>query len=570
VRASGTSSERTAQARAELGATQVSPRTARWLVGAFAACLLAPPALELAHGLARGFEPLGQAPEDGPGEHRPPGWLRDLEARLAERGHLTRLVQPGLVALQARLGAFDEAVVPGRDGFWFYRPDLDHLLGPGFLSPAWLARRLREAPAWAPLPAPDPRPALAAFAAGLRARGIRLVLLPVPVKPMLHPEALGGAGPDAALANPSRADFLRFAAAHAEVLDLAPELRALRAAGRDAYLRTDTHWRPEAVERAAALLAARLERLAFQEPPLDGLELQAEERAQVGDVARMAWPPEVAADVPAERVRVRRVLLADGPLRPDPGGEVLVLGDSFANVYSQAALGWGDGAGLAEQLAHALRRPVDLLAQNAGGAAGARRALAAELAQGRDRLRGKRVVVWVFSERELGQGDWPVLPLAPGPGSSAPRFLPAAPVEVEARVRAVGWSPLPGRVPYGEHLTAVLLDELRGVEVPPGAECLAYAETLRAQAWTAAALWRPGDRVRVRLGPFDEGRLGALARSELAGLELEPHALVEPLGAAPAAGGGTGPGWPEGAALAVAAALGALVGLLGWRREVAA
>ena len=34
------------------------------------------------------------------------------------------------------LGAGNERVYPGRDGWLFYRPDVEYLTGPGFLDPA--------------------------------------------------------------------------------------------------------------------------------------------------------------------------------------------------------------------------------------------------------------------------------------------------------------------------------------------------------------------------------------------------------------------------------------------------
>lgn len=569
MRAAGTSRERLEQASEELGRTQVSGRVARLLLGGFAACLLAVPLAEVAHGLAHGFEPLPASaawPASASLVDRSRLFLQGLETRLDEHGRLSRLVQPALIDLQIRLGAFDEQVVSGRDGWWYYRPDLEHLLGPGFLEPAWRARRLRAAPAWEPLPTPDPRPVIQDLAASLRTRGIRLVLLPAPVKPMLQPEPLGGQGPGPELANPSRGALLDWAARHAAVLDVAPLLGALRAEGGEAYLRTDTHWRPEALERVAAALAALLEReVRFQGEPLDDLSSQVEERVNLGDVARLLVPPPSAPAVSPERARVRRVLSGDGPFRPDPGAEVLVVGDSFANVYSLASMGWGDGAGLAEQLGLELGRPVDLVAQNAGGAGAAWRALAAELRQGRDRLRGKRAVVWVFSERELSSGDWTPVALETGP-ARATRFLTlGTPRELSARVLAVGFTPWPGRVPYGDHLTSVRFGELEGPGLGPGDEVLAYAQTLREHAWTEAARWRPGDRVRVRLARFDAGRLGGLARSELPELELEEHLWAEPLSPAPVAP--AGPGWPEAAAGLLAALAGALVGVFGWRRE---
>jgi len=97
---------------------------------------------------------------------------------------------------------------------------------------------------------------------------------------------------------------------------------------------------------------------------------------------------------------------ADQPWEADPKGDVLLLGDSFTNVFSMEPMGWGTAAGLGPQLAHALGRGVDVIAQNDSGAFATREALARALGGGDDRLAGKKVVVWEFASRELSVGDW--------------------------------------------------------------------------------------------------------------------------------------------------------------------
>jgi len=117
-------------------------------------------------------------------------------------------------------------------------------------------------------------------------------------------------------------------------------------------------------------------------------------------------PDEQTFFVPQSAV-VHRVENAAGELwEPDPESDVLLLGDSFTNVFSLEAMGWGTAAGLAPHLAFALGRPVDVIAQNDSGAFATRQALARELGGGQDRLRGKRVVIWELASRELAVGDW--------------------------------------------------------------------------------------------------------------------------------------------------------------------
>ena len=113
---------------------------------------------------------------------------------------------------------------------------------------------------------------------------------------------------------------------------------------------------------------------------------------------------------PPERVALRYVVdEAGNPWRSSQDADVLLLGDSFTNIYSLATMGWGEGAGLAEQLSYVLQRPVDRIVQNDQGAHATRGLLHRELAAGTDRLAGKRVVIWQFAAREFAAGDWKVI-----------------------------------------------------------------------------------------------------------------------------------------------------------------
>jgi alginate O-acetyltransferase complex protein AlgJ len=58
--------------------------------------------------------------------------------------------------------------------------------------------------------------------------------------------------------------------------------------------------------------------------------------------------------------------------------------------------------------------PVDVICRNDDGSHATREMLVQELRRGRDRLEGKRLVVWEFAARELASGDWKVLQLETG------------------------------------------------------------------------------------------------------------------------------------------------------------
>jgi alginate O-acetyltransferase complex protein AlgJ len=218
---------------------------------------------------------------------------------------------------------------------------------------------------------------------------------------------------------PARAELER---APVLVFDPAAELvRAARASGRPQYLATDTHWRPEAM----GLVARRLAAFVRENVKLPDVPRQAWRREQLavkglGDIAVMMKLPAGQRLYPPETAELGQLYLGQGEAqrqwRPEVAADVLLLGDSFSNIYSAAGMGWGEDAGLAEQLSFELGRPVDALVRNDSGAYATREMLSRELARGFDRLAGKRVVIWQFAARELAIGDWRMLDVPAPPG----------------------------------------------------------------------------------------------------------------------------------------------------------
>jgi alginate O-acetyltransferase complex protein AlgJ len=353
------------------------------------------------------------APEEGAlaANRRVLRGLHDFEDALEETAPLAEPVQRwGQWALTRFGGVGNERALVGRGGRLHYAPDIAVVSGPGFLEAEALTRRSRSGESWERAPEPDPRPALRALDRWLEGRGVRLLILPVPSKAAIEPEGYSRRFADASppLANPSWERWTGWLGAEGiEWLDLRPVLEAA-ADGADAFLERDSHWTPAAMEEAALALAARLEPwlgpVEEDAPVLLRREAVVEGR---GDLAVMLRLPEGREPWPLQRVTGRPVTDDLGRRwRPMHGAAVLLLGDSFTNVFADEGLGWGSGAGLAEQLAYRLQRPVDRIAQNAGGAWAARQALRRELRSDPARLDGARVVVYQFAERELAFGDW--------------------------------------------------------------------------------------------------------------------------------------------------------------------
>lgn len=513
------------EASRELGATVVAPATAR----AFSlALLLLLGVVTFLEWRAVGWRALREfrvpaAPDEAGGwvarllerNRSLLGALQAFEQRVEDEGWLAPRCIPAaqrFKATQLRLG--NESVLVGRGGWLQFRADVDFVTGPGFLEPARL-RRLARAAGGATPRQPDPLPAILDFARQLRARDIELILIPTPVKPEWTADTLGGH----ATGRVTNASFERWKQRVADggvtVWDPAPLLR-------DGYLRTDTHWTPAGMDRVASGLAAVLRsRLA----PTSDAGYERVERAVAGrgDLSAL-----LDVDGTPESVVLQEVVRGSAGWQPDVGAEVLLLGDSFSNIFAQEGLGWGSRAGLAEHLSFYLQRPLDRLSRNDAGAHATREMLARELVRGRDRLAGKKVVLWQFANRELAQGDWKLIPLELRP--AAPTELLVLPhgstQDVRGTVAAVSAVPVPGRVPYADHIAAVHLVDVQGAPSAAG-EAYVFLWSMTNHTRTGAARLRPGDEVALRLRAWSEVEPTAASvnRSEL---DDENLLLAEP------------------------------------------
>ncbi len=479
--------------------------------------------------------------------------INSYETELEDRSFLAEYFIPKMQDLTARwAGLGNEQAYLGREGWLFYRPGVDYLIGPGFLNPAFQKRRALSGDASVGSAVqPDPVLAIVDFKNQLEARNIHLIVMPVPVKGVVEPERLSGrfdARPLAAVQNPSYTDFLdRMKEAGVDVLDVTDALiQNKEKTGRSQYLKTDTHWTPEGMELAASLLAEKIKSLegVSGEPTLNLVRKQEAVEGK-GDIAAMLKLPEGNTLYPPESAQIHPVKKSDDTSwAADPSSQILVLGDSFANIYSLDAMGWGASAGLVEQMSFALQQPIDAILRNDAGAHATREILSNQLAQGRDRLDGKKVVVWEFAMRELAVGDWKILPL-PEVSKATPETIPAVEeggffvpdsgqaVEVEGTVQSRSTVPRPGTVPYKDQVFAVHLTQLSGEKVPAQSQAMVYLFGMSDNTLTPAADWKVGDRVKIKLQSWDDvaSEYERFNRSEIedSDLQLEPPAWGEPL-----------------------------------------
>jgi alginate O-acetyltransferase complex protein AlgJ len=549
-------------ARREIGHTQISRAAAWTLALLFVATIAAVPAVQHAADVLawradrrdslwpQAYDIFGSVAQAVDAAREADGSILDrvLEANsvlreaiplytdaLEEESVVARALVPSAQeVLTGWLGRGIDRVYVGRGGALFYRPTVDCLTARGFLDPRQLARRAQGLGEGGEPLQPDPRAAILEFHRQLAARGIRLIVMPVPAKASVQPEMLaaGHEGCQAVIQNPSFAPFKQELEREGVlVFDVAQAFVQAKASGPQ-YLVADAHWRPEAMERAADLLAKFIEAQVLPEADYAVVyQREAEAVTNLGDTARMFRLPAGQRLFKPETVEIHPVVTPWGDLwRPTRSADILLLGDSFSNIYSLEAMGWGEAAGLAEQLSYYLHRPIDTRRRNGSGAYVTRARLDQELARGEDTLAGKRLVVWEFATYELGEGDWRPYDIRLGQPPPRRFFVPPSghPVQVTGVVRSVSAVPRPRRLPYRNHIMAIHLVDLEGdAERISSDQAVVYLWSLRENRRQPAAGLRPDDTVTVRLRPWREvaDEYDRLNRSEL---EDETLQLEEP------------------------------------------
>lgn len=438
------------------------------------------------------------------------------------------LIPPVQFAVTGLLKGGNEKAYCGEARWLFYRPGVDYLTARGFLRPEVLNERSKSGNEWTAPPQPDPVKAILHFKEQLAARGIELIVMPTPVKPTVHPEKFSGrfSTMDKPLQNPSFDRFVKHLEGEGvHVFDAAPALVDLKQrSGKDVYLETDTHWTPAAMQFVAGTLPAYMKTrgIGLPERPHRDYLLRKKAIKNLGDIAFMLKLPQNQTFYPEQEVTITEVLSPDGKLwAADESAEVLLLGDSFTNIYSLGGMNWGQSAGFAEHLSAALGRPIDRIAMNDSGAFATRLSLSRELARGEDRLAGKKVVVWQFAARELSVGDWKLLDMSLGESKVARAPLAADGVVLKGKVSAMPKPPVPGKVPYRDAIVGIHLTELNVVsgtfDTARNEEVLVYMWVMRDNKLTSVASFAAGQEVTVKVAPWDmvKAKVGRFTRLEI-------------------------------------------------------
>ena len=450
-------------------------------------------------------------------------WKSTVENQLFEKSIVVKIMQPLGQAVLTSMGEGAKDVMVGKDGWLFHRPSFDLLTK----KTANLSSNLNGPQASIT--------AISELAKTLRERGISLTIMPVWPKLSVQPEYfVGPSEPKYNLVKPAWYESwsAEVKKTGAYLHDPADSIREAKAAQKGvAYLMTDSHWNSITMMTCARNLADDL--VANKYITRGSHKSLAAERkiTNEGDLARMLRLPDRWLNFTQEETLISEVRTGSKerwlPSRQSP---VLLLGDSYSNIFSLKSMGWGEDGGFSEHLGANLGFPVDCILRNGDGAHATRAELSAELARGNDRLLGKKMVVWQFSASELTAGNWKPMTYQLGKRTNSEEYLEIAAGEshkTSATVTSMGPVPHPTSTVYKDYVGFFELEMISDTAHPmaKGTKVFAFGLVINDHKWTQLAGLRPGQKISVTLGSWvdAETEFGRHQRAEPDGeLALQP------------------------------------------------
>ena len=306
-----------------------------------------------------------------------------------------------------------------RPGRWlFYRQDVEFLVQPSPLD-------VRSAKL------DNPVQAILRFRDQLKAKGIELLVVVVPGKPSIYPERLSRLALDSGrVTSHGKAILDSLSNLGLYTVDLyTPLLAAKKYDERfgPLYLDDDTHWTPRGAELAAAVIAGSVLQLnaagvidlgseALRYVPVDS------SADRMGDIGEMSGlnkfdvfkVQQVTGHVVYQQAMDERILASrlldvhdsvaleidttKTPFKDDfRKSKILILGDSFSRIYQTDA---PVNAGWIAHFARNISRPVSSIVSDGGASTLVREKLARKAGV----LKGKKLLIWEFVERDLRFG----------------------------------------------------------------------------------------------------------------------------------------------------------------------
>jgi hypothetical protein len=329
--------------------------------------------------------------------------LHDFEQSLDESSLVMNASRPWMQdVLFSLLADAGEKALVGRDGWMFYRPSVLYATE----RPDAASAQTRDV---------DPLTAIRSFEQQLAARGIRLLVVPVPNKESVYPEMLSRRADRAGVlvCRQTRAFLDRLRDAGIETVDLFEVFRQAKMAQSpgDAtrfYMVNDSHWTPEGMQVAAQAVARHLRERGWIERGEVAFDQRPVQVERIGDLVRMLHVPRLERTIPPQHLVCEQVVRhADSQLyRDSPDARILVLGDSFLRIYEQDE---PRAAGFIAHLALELKQPLASIVNDGGASTLVRQ----DLTRRPRLLANKSLVIWEFVERDLRDGTegWQVISL---------------------------------------------------------------------------------------------------------------------------------------------------------------
>jgi len=344
-------------------------------------------------------------------------YLRKYEKEMEESSIFANTFRPIMQFIRfAVLHDGGEKAVVGEDGWLFYKPGVDYLVRPYMLD----QRSMTVDPNDKPL-VDDPIQAILHFEKQLKDLGIQLLVVIVPGKPSIYPEMIYSDFDREKIPNISHSlrAIKELSGKGIDVVDLFhPFLREKqkdKELGGSLYLKQDTHWKARGLRLTAKSVADRIKQYPWFHSASDSAEyiMETVYVERQGDVGFMTKLPDfkirgLQMHFPVEKTKCYQVYSikrdADGNeisrrLYKDNfrKAEILVLGDSFSRIYQADA---PRSAGWISHLAFELSRPLASIVSDGGASTLVRE----KLARKSKVLKGKKLVVWEFVERDFRFG----------------------------------------------------------------------------------------------------------------------------------------------------------------------
>jgi len=312
-------------------------------------------------------------------------------------------VRSDLAARAASAAKSEALTVRGRADWFFVAQELTHY----GTAPGWWSAAPADVKASSPLEA------IASCKDNLASVGVELILVPVPGKVVLHPGELAPpltTSADGRIDAEERAFYAALEKRGVTVVDPTAVFARLQAVGTAPFCRQDSHYSPAGQQAVAAAVAALIKgRPWYATLPKVPVETVTTSVLVNGDLALLAGDPLPAKEqFTVRQVKVGAAFADDDALAASRrAAPLLLIGDSHCLVYGDATDLLADHAAFGPQLTAETALFVDVVANRGSGLNAPR----LELIRRKDRLAGKKCLVWLFTARLFTQTTetWKVL-----------------------------------------------------------------------------------------------------------------------------------------------------------------